>query len=109
MFFLFLVASENTQQVEKEVDEVEIQCQGSDESQLLSTLAHIVLSLEHHLDLLAVPGCQTHEDGYTRIAQDVFKSGTLQEHIDYGGDNQTNQRHKENLAERGEILLVVYP
>ena len=68
MLLLFLVTSENTQQVEEEVDEVEIQCQGSDESQLLSTLAHIVLSLEHHLDLLAVPGCQTYEDGYTRIA-----------------------------------------
>ena len=105
MFFLFLVASEDTQQVEEEVDEVEIQSQGSDESQLLSALAHIVLCLEHHLDLLAVPGCQTYEDGYTRIAQDVFKSGTLQEHINYGGNNQTNQRHKENLAERGEILL----
>ena len=45
MFFLFLVASEDAQQVEEEVDEVEIQSQGSDESQLLSTLAHIVLSL----------------------------------------------------------------
>ena len=45
MLLLFLVTSENTQQVEEEVDEVEIQCQGSDESQLLSTLAHIVLSL----------------------------------------------------------------
>lgn len=109
MFLLFLVASENTQQVEEEVDEVEIQGQSSDESQLLSTLAHIILCLEHHLDLLTVPCCQTHEDGYTRIAQDVFETRTLQEHINYGGNNQTNQRHKENLAERGEILLVVYP
>ena len=55
---------ENTQQVEEEVDEVEIQCQGSDESQLLSTLAHIVLSLEHHLD----PVSYTHLDVYKRQA-----------------------------------------
>ena len=87
---LFLVASEDAKQIEEQVDEVEVQCQGTDECQLLSAFAHVVLCLEHVLNLLTVPSCETGEDSYTHITQDVIKSRTLQEHVYYGGDNQTN-------------------
>ena len=102
---LFLVASEDAKQIEEQVDEVEVQCQGTDEGQLLSAFAHVILCLEHVLNLLAIPCCETGEDSNTHVAQDVVKSRTLQEHVYYGGDNQTNQSHEENLTHRGQVLL----
>ena len=98
-FSLFLVtASEDAEQVKEEIDKVEIQSQGSDECQFLCALAHVVLCLEHLLDLLTVPSGQANEDGYAGVTQNVIKSRTLQEHVYYGSDNQTNQRHEEYFS-----------
>lgn len=73
-FSLFLVAaSEDAEQVEEEIDKVEIQSQGSDECQFLCALAHVVLCLEHLLDLLTVPSGQANEDGYAGVTQNVIK------------------------------------
>ena len=74
-FSLFLVAaSEDAEQVEEEIDKIEIQSQGSDECQFLCAFAHVVLCLEHLLDLLTVPSGQANEDGYAGVTQNVIKS-----------------------------------
>ena len=98
-FSLFLVAaSEDAEQVEEEIDKIEIQSQGSDECQFLCALAHVVLCLEHLLDLLTIPSGQANEDGYTCVTQNVIKPRTLQEHVYYGSDNQAYQRHEEYFS-----------
>ena len=103
---LILVASsEDAEQIEEQVDEVEIQGQCTEQGELLGSFTYVVLCLEHLLDLLAVPGCQTRKDCHTHITQDVIKSRTLQEQVDYGRDNQANQSHEEDLADRGQVLF----
>ena len=96
--FLVSIVAEDAEQIEEEVDEVEIQRQGSEEGKLLSALAHVILSLEHLFNLLAIPGSQTDEDSHTDIAQDVIETRALQEHVYHGSDNQSDQSHEEYLA-----------
>lgn len=62
MLLLFLVASEDTQQVEEEVDEVEIQAQRTKQSELLHVFACVGRKLAHLLYLLRVVCGETHED-----------------------------------------------
>ena len=82
--YLILVASsEDAEQIEEEVDEVEIKTQGSNECKLLCTLACIGSCLAHLLDLLGVVSGETNEYEHANVAQYEVETTACHEHIDY--------------------------
>ncbi len=62
---LIPVVSHDPEQVDKQVDEVEIQAQGSHQGHLLGCLTRVFRHGEHLLDLLGVPSGETYEDEHT--------------------------------------------
>lgn len=70
---LFL-SSEYAKQIEEEIDKVEIESQGTKESQLLRHLSTIGCLKAHLLNLLCVVGCKTYKDKDTYIADDKVET-----------------------------------
>ena len=65
---VLLAIAQNAQQIDKEVDEVEIERQGTEKGQLLHGLASVRSLQAHLLDFLRVPGGEAYEDEHTGIA-----------------------------------------
>ena len=91
------ISSENTQQVEEEVDEVEIQCQGSDESQLLSTLAHI----ERHYRAFSTAEPVPRLEATLRVTQQCQPSTSVT------GQLATGEGATVDTAKNGPAAMVV--
>ena len=89
--YALLTATENTEKVEEEIDEVKIQRQSANSSEF-ACVGHVGL-LCHLLDFLGVPSSQTNEDYHTSKTDNPAHSVTLQEDVDYCAYNQSNKRH----------------
>ena len=98
--------SEQTQQIEEQVDEVEIEAECAQQRHLLSPLSTVFLHEQHPLDLLRVVSCQTYKHGDTHITQNQVEHCALdQKEIHQCGDNHTDEGHQRQFANRGQVGL----
>lgn len=71
----------------------------------LCALVHIVCIGKHHLYLLSVPSCQSHEDKHAHIADDKVEHGVTDKDIHQGGYDKSDETHEEQLAHRTQVCL----
>ena len=79
--------SKNAQQIDKQVDEIEVECQGSKQGNFLCPLTSIRSLQKHLFDLLRVVCCQSDKDQHAYIAKNKIKHRALDEDIDDSGYN----------------------
>ena len=102
---LVVALAEDAEQIEEEVDEVEVELQGTEQGNLLRTLAHVGLHGQSLLDALAVPGGETHEEQHADVAQYQVKARAAQEHVDHRGDDEADESHEQDVADLGQVGL----
>ena len=102
---LVLIVSEDTEQIEEEIHEVEIESQGSEKCHLLHVFAGVGCELQEMLYLLRVVSGESYEDEHADVAQNEVESGTLHKHVHDGGDDESDESHEEQLAHGGEVGL----
>ena len=73
--------AEETQEIEEEVDEIEIEAEGSQSGK--AAVGHSRVGFCHLLDLLGVPGCDADEDKHSETAHDPVECGVCPEDIDH--------------------------
>ena len=61
--------------------------------------------LAHLLYLLRIVSGETHEDEHAYVAQDEVEAAAAHEHVNHGGDDESEKRHEEQLAHRREVGL----
>lgn len=102
---ILLPTAEDAEEVDEEVDEVKIERESSEESKLLSALAGIRSLEEHLLDFLGIPRGESDKDEYTDIAQNKGKATALDKEVDDGGNDESDEGHKEDFTHRREVGL----
>ena len=102
---LVVVSSEDAQQIEEQVYEIEIQREGTHERELLCLFAAVGTHGKHVLDLLCVVGGQTDEHSNTDVTDDEVHAAASYEEVNDRGDDDAYQTHKRQLAQRGEVAL----
>ena len=101
--FLVAACSEETEQVEEQVDEVQVEAQCAESGDFTS-----IGSAVHHnhlFDFLSVPCCKADKDAYAHEADNPVHCAACQEDIDDNADEQANQCHVE---ERTETCKAVF-
>ena len=102
---LISAVSEDSKQIEEEVDEVQIEAQGSYQCYLLCRLVSLFGVREHFFDLLCVVGCQSNEDQNASVAHNHGEHAAADENVDHGRDNDSDERHEQNLSPTGQVTL----
>lgn len=106
LVLLVLVASsEDAEQIEEEVDEVEIERERSEKRKLLHAFARIRSHTAHLLNLLRVVSGQTYEDQHAYVADDEVKTRASYEDVHHRGDDNADERHEQQLADGGQVCL----
>lgn len=98
-------ASEEAEQIEEEIDEVEVKREGTVERELLGAFVHFALGIEHLLDFLRVVGGKGGENHNADSADDKVEHRIVEEDVDDSSDNQADKRHECKLADSAEVLL----
>ena len=92
------VSSEEAQQVEEQVDEVEVEAQCAHQRNLLSCLTHVFLHQQHLLDLLRIIGRQSYEHQYADARDNQVHRRVVEEDVDDTGYDQANQCHEQQTT-----------
>lgn len=98
-------SSEETEQIEEEVDEIKVKRERTVERKLLSVLVHFALRIEHLLDFLRVVSGKGRENHNSNSANDKVEHRIMKEDINDSCDNQTNKRHEGKLANSAQIFF----
>ncbi len=102
LFFGLVSVAEDTQQVEEEVDEVEVEVEGADGGEAADRVSGC--SHGHCLNLLCVPGGEADEDEHAGVGDDPHHRLALDEEVDEGGDDDAEQGHEEYRAHAREVV-----
>ena len=85
--------------MDEQVDEDEVEAQGSHQRYLLCGLTCIFCHGKHLLNLLCIPSGESYEDQNTEVVQDHAETTALQEDVHDGGNDRANQSHKEYASD----------
>lgn len=97
-----VAAAKDAQQVQEQVDEVEIERQGTHRGDLAE---HRGVGLgTHALDSLGIPCGKSHKDEYTSHTDAPCHHGALQEDVDNHADKQSDESHEHEGAKLGQVL-----
>ena len=102
---LVLIVSEDAEQIEEEVDEVEIERERTEKRKLLHAFARIRSHTAHLLNLLRVVSGQTYEDQHAYVADDEVKTRASYEDVHHRSDDNADERHEQQLADGGQVCL----
>src|SRR4030042_6716300 len=99
--------TENAQEHQEQVDEVEVERKGAHDRSLSNNGSIEVCRLGHGhvLDLLCVIGREAHKNKDSDIADDHAHTAALDEQVDQGGDDDADQAHHHKTAKRRQILF----
>ena len=99
-------ASENTQEVEEKVDEIQVQREATEQRDAEPRLAVGIAYLHQHVfDLLGVVGRQSSEDNHAGVVANRHQGVVLEEKIDQRGDDQSDECHIKDAADHRQIAL----
>lgn len=101
MLLLFLVTSENTQQVEEEVDEVQIEGEGSEDGSFAAD-GFIGVEADFKQTLGVVRGEEGKEDD-TAAADEEVERADAPEDVDDAGDDEPDEQHEEGAPHGAEV------
>ena len=101
-WWLVAWASEETEQIEKQVDKVKIEAQRADSGEVTGHAWGRVLC--HLLDFLCVPCGEAYEDKHSGTWDNPSESVAVGEDVDHRGDDEAYERVKQEVAPLGEIL-----
>src|ERR1044071_5953445 len=105
LFYLRLAAvADKAQQEQEQVDEVEIEREGA-HHRLAAGDRAVVADIVHLLDALSIPGGQPGEDQHADRRDGEVEPGGLEEDVDDHGQDQPEQAHPQERADRREIAL----
>lgn len=110
---LVSVATEKAENVEEEIDEVEIEGQGSQNGDAsrqgrVSGIAHryaLFGRSTHGFDFLSVVCREPYEDEDTDVSNDGIQCGVCPEDVDDTGDDKADKPHHEDAAEAREVAF----
>ena len=97
-------SSKQSQEIKEEVDEVEIEREGSEHSNLVCGFVFFC-TIKHGLNLLAIVGCESDEDDDTDYGDDEIHHRIADEDIDNACDDDAYETHEADVAYLGEIAL----
>ena len=98
-------SSENAEQIDEEVDEVEIKGERAEQRHLLGIGVGVFKTHTHLLDLLRVVGGKSHEDKHTKVTDYHGHHVVIEEQVHQRGDDDADEAHEEVFAKRGEVGL----
>lgn len=99
-------ASENTQEVEEKVDEIQVQREATEQRDAESRLAIGIAYLHQHVfDLLGVVGCQSGEDNHAGVVANRHQGVVLKEPIHHRCNDQSDEGHVKDAADHRQIAL----
>ena len=101
--YLVSAVSKEAKEVKKEVDEIKIQGQSTENSEFGRIFGTHVNTGANAFEFLHVIGGQTCEDEHSDETDDVFHAAAMQEHVHQGSDDNTNQCHDKDASEFGEV------
>ena len=99
-------ASENTQEVEEKVDEIQVQREATEQRDAESRLAVGIAHLHQHVfDLLGVVGRQSGEDYHAGVVANRHQGVVLKEPIHHRSNDQSDEGHVKDAANHRQIAL----
>ena len=98
--------TEETEQVEEKVDEIQVQREAAEQRDAESCVAVGIAHLNQHVfDLLGVVGRQSGEDNHAGVVANRHQGVVLEENIDQRGDDQSDECHIKDAADHRQIAL----
>ena len=98
------------QQVDEEVDKIQIQCQSTQQRNLLSIVIHFdSISRKESFDFLCIVSSQPDEEQDTDVRNNQGHHGTVKEQIHQRSDNQSDYTHDTDTAQFGQVLAGEVP
>ena len=91
--------------MDKEVDEVEIEGERTEQCQFLGIGVGILETHAHLLDLLGVVSGETHENQHAKITHYRGHHAVVEEQVHQRGDNDADKAHEQVFAKRGKVGL----
>ena len=99
---VLIAVTEDTEEVEEEVDEVEVECEGTDCGELANSFRCSRHSSE--FNLLGIPCGKADEDEYTGDRYDPVERAAVQEDVDYRRDDEAKEGHDKVGANAREVV-----
>lgn len=106
LYCCLLSLSEDAEEVDKQVDEVKVEGESTQEGYFLSSFSCIGSLHKHLFDLLGVISGETYEDKYTDIANHQVETSALdEEHVDQCGNDDADKCHQQILTHGRQVGL----